>query len=218
MIKVTIQTFCKKEKPDRLYCERILWKEGAQRIMGLDEVGRGCLAGPVVAAGVILKPGISHDNLRDSKTMRESERSIMVDWIKDNAAFWCVSEKAPAEIDRVNILWASIYAMLECAEHENARVDHLLIDGNRFTSSIIPFTCLVKGDNRSASIASASILAKAHRDHLMRTLHEEYPQYNWSKNVGYPTKAHFEALQLHGATKYHRKSFSLRTEAVHQPA
>lgn len=213
-----IQAFSKEEKSDSLYFERILWSEGAQRIMGLDEVGRGCLAGPVVAAGVILKPGFSHDSLRDSKTMRESERNSMAEWIKANAAFWCIAEKSPAEIDRVNILWASIYCMLECAEHENAKPDHLLVDGNRFTSSIIPFTCLVKGDNRSASIASASILAKVHRDNLMRTLHEEFPEYKWCQNVGYPTKAHYAALQLHGATKYHRKSFSLRTEADNQPA
>jgi ribonuclease HII len=212
------QTYNKKEIPDRLAFERSLWSQGLHRVMGLDEVGRGCLAGPVVAAGVILKPGISHESLRDSKTMTEVQRIEMVAWIKANALFWCISEKDTSEIDRVNILWASIYAMLDCAEHEEAKPDHLLVDGNRFTSCLVPFTCLVKGDNRSASIAAASILAKSHRDHLMRVLHEEYPQFKWSQNVGYPTKAHYEALQRYGATEHHRKSFSLRTDAVFQPA
>jgi ribonuclease HII len=207
-----------KEKPDRLHFERLLWGEGVSRVMGLDEVGRGCLAGPVVAAGVILIPGVSHEALRDSKTMPESERIEVADWIKQNAAFWCISEKSTAEIDRLNILGASIRAMLDCAEHADARPDHLLVDGNRFASCLIPHTCLVKGDNRSASIAAASIIAKTHRDHLMRKLHEEYPQYHWHKNVGYPTKAHFEALQVYGITRYHRRSFALRTDQEYQPA
>ncbi len=212
------QTVNKKENPDRLHFERTLWSEGTLRVMGLDEVGRGCLAGPVVAAGVILKPGISHESLRDSKTIPEHERIELATWIKANVDFWCIVEKTPAEIDRINILWASIQAMMECAEHANANPDHLLVDGNRFTSCLIPHTCIVKGDNRSASIAAASILAKTHRDNLMKALHDEYPQYNWNRNVGYPTKAHFEALQIHGATVHHRRSFSLRTDAVYQPA
>jgi len=212
------QTVNKKDNMDRLHFERLLWSEGAHRVMGLDEVGRGCLAGPVVAAGVILQPGISHEKLRDSKTMPEYERIEMVEWIKENAAYWCISQKSPAEIDSINILWASIQAMLDCAEHENASPDHLLVDGNRFTSCLIPHTCIVKGDNRSVSIAAASILAKTYRDNLMRALHEEYPVYKWSNNVGYPTKAHFNALQQYGATIHHRRSFSLRTDIEYQPA
>jgi ribonuclease HII len=212
------QTVNKKEKQDRLIFERELWTDGYLRVMGLDEVGRGCLAGPVVAAGVILEPGISHDGLRDSKAMSEYERNEMTIWIKHHASFWWIAERSPAEIDQANILRASIQAMMECAEHIDAKADHLLVDGNRYGSSLIPYTCLVKGDNRSASIAAASILAKTYRDHLMRSLHEEYPQYKWDKNVGYPTKAHYEALQHHGATVYHRRSFSLRTDKEYQPA
>ncbi len=212
------QTINKKENLDRLHYERMLWSEGTQRIMGLDEVGRGCLAGPVVAAGVILQPGVSHERLRDSKTMPELERIELAGWIKENAAYWCISQKSPAEIDSINILWASIQAMLECAEHGNACPDHLLVDGNRFTSCLIPHTCIVKGDNRSASIAAASILAKTYRDNLMRALHEEYPEYKWCKNVGYPTKAHFDALKQYGATIHHRRSFSLRTDTEYHPA
>jgi ribonuclease HII len=212
------QTVNKKENPDRLHFERMLWLEGTNRVMGLDEVGRGCLAGPVVAAGVILKPGISNDRLRDSKAMSEKERNELAEWVKENAAFWCISQKSPAEIDGINILWASLQAMLECAEHENAKPGHLLVDGNKFVACLIPHTCIVKGDNRSASIAAASILAKTYRDNLMRDLHQEYPQYKWSNNVGYPTKAHFEALKQYGVTVHHRRSFSLRTDVEYQPA
>lgn len=186
--------------------------------MGLDEVGRGCLAGPVVAAGVILKPGVSHDGLRDSKTMSESERNEMADWVKQHAVFWHVAERSPADIDQHNILGASIRAMLDCVDWDGAHAEHLLVDGNRFTSCLTPFTCIVKGDDRSASIAAASILAKTHRDQLMRALHEEYPVFKWDQNVGYPTKAHFEALVRHGYTIHHRRSFSLRTDRPYQPA
>jgi ribonuclease HII len=217
-IKLMRQTVNKKEKLDRLIYERELWKEGSMRVMGLDEVGRGCLAGPVVAAGVILKPDTDHDGLRDSKTMSARERNEMTSWIKSNATYWWIAEKSPAEIDQINILKASIQAMMECAEQIGAMPDHLLVDGNRYGSSLIPYTCLVKGDNRSASIAAASILAKTYRDHLMRSLHEEHPQYKWDQNVGYPTKAHYESLQKYGATIHHRRSFSLRTDKVYHPA
>ena len=212
------QAVNRKENPDRLFFERLLWDQGINRVMGLDEVGRGCLAGPVVAAGVILKPGISHDGLRDSKKMPEHERIAMSLWIKEHAVFWYISEKSPHDIERLNILGASIQAMLECAGQKEAQPDHLLVDGNRFTACLIPYTCVVKGDDRSASIAAASILAKTHRDQLMKELHHEYPHYHWNTNVGYPTKAHFEALQRYGITKHHRRSFALRTVLEHQPA
>ncbi len=217
-VKLVMQAVNKKENPDRLHFERLLWMQGANRVMGLDEVGRGCLAGPVVAAGVILKPGVSHDGLRDSKTLSEWERVDLSLWIKEHAAYWHIAEKSTSEIDRLNILGASIQAMLDCAEQDEACPDHLLVDGNRFTSCLVPHTCLVKGDNRSASIAAASILAKTYRDQLMRELHMEYPQYHWDRNVGYPTKAHFDALQKYGFTRHHRRSFSLRTDSPFQPA
>lgn len=187
-------------------------------MMGLDEVGRGCLAGPVVAAGVILEPGVAHEGLRDSKTLNESERDDMATWVKRNALYWHVAERSPSDIDRLNILGASLRAMLDCAERDGANADHLLVDGNRFTACLIPHTCIVKGDDRSASIAAASILAKTHRDHLMRVLHETYPEYSWDRNVGYPTKTHFEALERFGYTIHHRRSFALRTDRPYQPA
>lgn len=187
-------------------------------MMGLDEVGRGCLAGPVVAAGVILEPGMHHDGLRDSKVISEAEREELADWVRRHAIYWHVAERHPADIDKLNILGASLRAMLDCVEQEGANPDHLLVDGNRFTPCLIPHTCIVKGDDRSASIAAASILAKTHRDRVMRELHESYPEYHWNRNVGYPTKAHFEALERYGYTIYHRRSFSLRTDRPYQPA
>jgi len=212
------QTLNKKELHDRLQYERRLWSEGLLRVMGLDEVGRGCLAGPVVAAGVILMPGDTHEGLRDSKVMSEVERDTMADWVRHHALYWHVAERPPSDIDRLNILGASLRAMLDCVESEGAKADHLLVDGNRFMPCLIPHTCIVKGDDRSASIAAASILAKTHRDKLMRELHEAYPQYSWDRNVGYPTRAHFEALERHGYTIHHRRSFALRTDRQYQPA
>lgn len=197
---------------DRYYYENSLWSQGFTRVMGLDEVGRGCLCGPVVAAGVILKPGEMLDSrVADSKTIDLKVREILAIEIKSKALFWAINECSPLEIDRLNILKASMRAMFKCTEENEARPDYLLVDGNRFTSTVIPHSCIVKGDDRSASIAAASILAKVYRDQLMTRLHDEYPQYGWDKNVGYPTKKHFEALHKFGYTKYHRKSFSLRT-------
>lgn len=201
---------------DRYQFERKLWEQGYQRVMGLDEVGRGCLCGPVVAAGVILKPGsrISQD-VADSKSIDEQTRLRLREEIKEKALFWTIQQCSPAEIDEINILKASIRAMIRCSEDEGAEPDYLLVDGNRFTSSVIPHSCIVKGDDKSVSIAAASILAKVHRDQLMRKLHKEYPYFGWETNVGYPTKEHFEGLKSHGYTKHHRKSFKLRTEKVY---
>lgn len=202
---------------DRYQFETKLWEQGFQRVMGLDEVGRGCLCGPVVAAGVILKPGsrISKD-VADSKTIDEQTRIRLREEIKEKALYWTVQQCSPGEIDEINILKASIRAMIRCSEDEGADPDYLLVDGNRFTSSVIPHSCIVKGDDKSVSIAAASILAKVHRDQLMRKLHKEYPHFGWETNVGYPTKEHFEGLKNHGYTKHHRKSFKLRTEKIYK--
>jgi ribonuclease HII len=198
---------------DRYQYERTLWNEGYRRIMGLDEVGRGCLCGPVVAAGVILKPGTQlNEKVMDSKLIGLSDRELLAEQIKKTSLFWTICEIPPRVIDEINILKASIRAMLHCSEAEDADPDYLLVDGNRFTNSLVPHSCIVKGDNRSVSIASASILAKVHRDRLMKKLHKEFPVFGWDKNVGYPTKTHFEGLQKHGYTAHHRKSFKLRTD------
>lgn len=181
--------------------------------MGLDEVGRGCLCGPVVAAGVILKSGTTLSfEAKDSKKISKKNREIFTDKIKEESEFWTIKTCSPKEIDELNILHASIKAMMKCAELNNANPDYLLVDGNRFTSSLVPYECVVKGDDKSASIAAASILAKVYRDRLMETLHDELPYYGWNRNVGYPTKDHFEGLEKHGYTKYHRQSFKLRTD------
>lgn len=187
--------------------EQRLWDQGYTRIMGLDEVGRGCLAGPVVAAGVILNPNDIPPGLNDSKQLSERERMRLEADIKGRALFFTVQESSVEQIQRLNILWASIAAMVACSEAPGAAPDYLLIDGNRFTSSIVPHQCLVKGDSLSASIAAASILAKQYRDNLMRTLHDEFPNYGWDRNVGYPTKEHRSGLQTHGSTIWHRASF-----------
>ncbi len=202
------------KKGDRLHFERLLWAEGFDRVMGLDEVGRGCLSGPVVAAGVIFKPGTFIEEIRDSKSVSLNERINLAKKIKEHAEFWTIKWCSPAEIDKLNILHASIKAMTKCAEVENANPDYLLVDGNRFSSGLCPYKCLVKGDDRSMSIAAASIIAKVYRDEWMIRLHEKYPYYSWNTNVGYPTAQHYEGLKEHGASKYHRKSFRLRTNEM----
>ncbi|PWN05157.1 ribonuclease HII [Rhodohalobacter mucosus] len=198
---------------DRYRFEKQLWSEGFRRIMGLDEVGRGCLCGPVVAAGVIIRPDYSlNRDVADSKTLTEKEREELALEIKEESEFWTVQESSAAEIDRINILRASLQAMVKCTKETGANPDYLLVDGNRFVPSLIRYKCVVKGDDKSASIAAASILAKVYRDRLMRNLHQDYPVYGWDTNVGYPTQQHFDGLQKHGYTKHHRKSFKLRTE------
>ena len=202
----------KTQNIDRLQFERQLWSEGFDRVMGLDEVGRGCLAGPVVAAGVIFKPGTFVEEIRDSKTLSLKERMSLTEKIKEFAAFWTVQWCMPAEIDELNILHASIKAMHRCTEAKKSQPDYLLVDGNRFSPGLCPHKCLVKGDNRSMSIAAASIIAKVFRDKWMIELHEEYPYYGWDTNVGYPTVQHYNGLKEYGYTEYHRQSFKLRTE------
>lgn len=202
---------------NRLQFEKQLWEEGYSRIMGLDEVGRGCLSGPVVAAGVVFEPGTDIKAIRDSKMLSLEERKELVEVIKEEAVYWSIKWCNPREIDDLNILWASIKAMQKCTEAEQADPDYLLVDGNRFGSTIYPHKCVIGGDDRSMSIAAASIIAKVYRDEWMIELHKEYPHFGWNTNVGYPTPQHFEGLQQHGFTKHHRRSFNLRTEKRYSP-
>lgn len=206
---------------DRYGFENQLWSEGYRRIMGLDEVGRGCLCGPVVAAGVIIRPDHPlNQDIADSKTLKEKEREELALEIKEESEYWTIQEASAEEIDRINILKASLKAMVRCTEQAGAQPDYLLVDGNRYVPSLIQYKCIVKGDDKSASIAAASILAKVYRDRLMRNLHREFPVYGWDTNVGYPTRDHFNGLRKHGYTKHHRKSFKLRTEkkfTLHAP-
>ncbi|WP_138430557.1 ribonuclease HII [Fodinibius saliphilus] len=199
---------------DRIHFEQRLWDEGFKRVMGLDEVGRGCLSGPVVAAGVIFEPDTFIDEIRDSKTLSLNERKALTLEIKDKAEYWTIQWCTPEEIDKWNILHASIKAMNRCAEKEGAAPDYLLVDGNRYNSGLCPHKCLVKGDDRSMTIAAASIIAKVYRDEWMIKLHEKYPYYGWDTNVGYPTAQHYSGLEEHGYTPYHRQSFNLRTDKV----
>lgn len=197
---------------DRLKYEKQLWAEKYKRIMGLDEVGRGCLAGPVVVAGVIFPPNVSINGIRDSKTIPLKERLDLAILIKEKALFWTIQEGSIELIAQRNILWASIETMLRCTEVKDASPDYLLVDGNRYTTSIIPHKCVVKGDDKSISIAAASILAKVYRDELMERLGNEYVEFNWKQNVGYPTPEHKRALIKHGYTEHHRLGFKLGTE------
>ncbi len=177
---------------------------------GCDEAGRGCLAGPVVAAAVILPKDYHHEELNDSKQLTEKQRvSIKQDIIRDAIA-WGVGAASPGEIDDINILNASYLAMHRAIEQLKLRPELLLIDGNRFKPfNEIPHECIIKGDGKYFSIAAASVLAKTYRDDLMRQLAIEFPGYGWETNVGYPTAAHREGLKEHGSTPHHRMSFQL---------
>lgn len=176
---------------------------------GLDEAGRGCLAGGVFAAAVILPEDFHHPLLNDSKQMTERARNILREIIEREAVAWAVVEVSPERIDRINILNASIEAMNIAVERLAVRPEHLLVDGNRFHTSLdIPYTCVVKGDATYANIAAASVLAKTHRDECMLRLAEEFPEYGWAKNKGYPTLEHRRAVLQHGLTPYHRRSFN----------
>ncbi len=177
---------------------------------GCDEAGRGCLAGPVVAAAVILPPGPPPALIADSKKLSESSRNSAAKWIKEYALSWSVSIISPTEIDRLNILNASILAMNNAAENLEPLPEYILIDGNRFHSSLgIPYSCIVKGDSKIACIAAASIIAKTTRDKIMLELHEEFPYYNWKKNKGYPTVDHRKAILEWGVSSWHRKTFKV---------
>lgn len=186
------------------------WKIKGRREAGCDEAGRGPLAGPVVAAAVILPDGYSHPLLNDSKQLTERQRNRLRTEIVRDAAAWAVAVVEPDEIDRLNILHASTHAMCLAVQQLAVKPEFLLIDGNRFYNETdIPYECIVKGDAKYMSIAAASILAKTHRDELMVQLHNEYPQYGWDRNKGYPTIEHFNAIEQYGPTPYHRRSFNL---------
>ena len=182
---------------------------------GCDEAGRGCLAGPVVAAAVILPRDFSHPLLDDSKKLSAAVREQLREEIMEQAIAWAVAEVDNEEIDRINILKGSFVAMHRALDQLKTRPEQLLIDGNRFIPyKDIPHHCMIKGDGRFYSIAAASVLAKTHRDALMCRYAEEYPGYGWERNAGYPTPAHRAAIRALGTTPYHRMSFRLLPEQL----
>lgn len=182
---------------------------------GCDEAGRGCLAGDVYAAAVILPPGFRHPLLNDSKQLTERRRDELRTVIETEAAAWAVGVVTAAEIDRINILNASILAMHRALDALAVRPEAIAVDGNRFKPyGDIPWRTFVKGDGRFANIAAASILAKTHRDEAMMKLHKQFPQYDWAINKGYPTRKHREAIRLYGPTPYHRMTFRLLDEQL----
>ena len=177
---------------------------------GCDEAGRGCLAGSVYAAAVILPPDYQNELLNDSKKLTAKKRYALREEIERDAMAWAVGIVTPEEIDKINILNASFLAMHRALDQLKVRPQAVIVDGNRFTPyQNLPFTTIVKGDGKYLSIAAASILAKTYRDDYMLSLAEEYPQYDWQSNMGYPTKNHRQAIRQHGITPYHRKSYNL---------
>tara|TARA_B100001063_G_C16709384_1_gene527151 strand:+ start:104 stop:703 length:600 start_codon:yes stop_codon:yes gene_type:complete len=183
---------------------------------GTDEAGRGCLAGPVTAAAVILPDNFKNNIITDSKQLSEKKRKLLKLIIEEESVSFGVSHIMMKKIDRINILNASILAMQKSIESLAIKPQHIAVDGNRFKSfNNIPFNCIIKGDGKYLHIAAASILAKTYRDAYMNQIHNEFPMYNWKKNKGYPTKEHREAIKKFGITKYHRKSFRLLPEQYH---
>ncbi len=177
---------------------------------GCDEVGRGCLAGSVFAAAVILPPNYNNGELNDSKKLSRKKRNQLRESIMADAVAWAVGEASPQEIDEINILQASFLAMHRALDQLKVRPQAIIVDGNRFKPyHNIPYTTIIKGDGKYQSIAAASILAKTFRDDYMDKLAIENPQYDWQSNMGYPTRKHREAIQQYGITPYHRKSFRL---------
>ncbi|MDE5612721.1 MAG: ribonuclease HII [Odoribacter sp.] len=185
---------------------------------GCDEAGRGCLAGPVFAAAVILPDDFSNEWLNDSKQLSEKQRDRLRTVIEQEALAWAVASVDNHEIDQINILNASILAMHRALDQLTIRPEHIIVDGNRFKPySQIPHLCIVKGDGKYMSIAAASILAKTHRDEYMEKLHRQFPHYNWQKNKGYPTKEHREGIARYGTTDFHRMSFNLLDQQLELP-
>ncbi len=175
---------------------------------GVDEAGRGCLAGPVYAAAVILPPGFRNPGIDDSKKLNHKERDRLRSIIEKKALYWAVAVCSPTEIDKLNILWASVKAMHKALDKIKTQPDLILIDGNRFKPyKSITHHCIVDGDAIYLAIAAASILAKTHRDEYMAALHQDFPHYGWDNNKGYPTKEHKKALYQYGECQHHRKSF-----------
>lgn len=182
---------------------------------GCDESGRGCLAGPVVAAAVILPPGFKNSQLNDSKKLTRDQRSELRLVIEKYALAWALDMVSNDEIDKINILNASFEAMNRAVKKLKVVPGHLLIDGNRFRPQTkIPYTCIIKGDGKYCSIAAASILAKTYRDEYMEKIHEYFPGYRWNENKGYGTRKHRQAIVSYGLTKYHRRSFRLIDEQL----
>jgi len=178
---------------------------------GCDEVGRGCLCGPVVAAAVILDENFEQNLINDSKKLNFKTRMSLDEYIKENVKNYAIAELPPAFIDEHNILNASIHAMHQALDQLTTRPEFILVDGNKFHPyNFIPHQCIIKGDSKMLSIAAASILAKNYRDKLMIELHKEHPEYGWNTNFGYATKKHQEALIKHGPTIHHRQSFRLK--------
>ena len=182
---------------------------------GTDEAGRGCLAGPVVAAAVILPENFQNEQLNDSKKLQEKQREILRPIIEKEALAYAVAFVFPEEIDRLNILRASITAMHRALEQLHTQPDHIAVDGNKFVPyRNIPHTTVIKGDSKYMHIAAASVLAKTYRDDYMKKIAAEYPVYQWEKNKGYPTREHRNAIRAYGSCVYHRKSFRLLPEQL----
>ena len=193
--------------------ESYLYKDQIEA--GCDEAGRGCLAGSVFAAAVILPKDFKNELLNDSKQLSESKRYALRPVIEREALAWAVGVVTAGEIDTINILKASFLAMHRAVAQLSVLPESLLIDGNRFTPyPDIPHTCIVKGDGKYLSIAAASVLAKTYRDDYMLQLADEFPEYGWAQNKGYPTRAHREAISKYGITPYHRKTFTLLPEQL----
>jgi ribonuclease HII len=183
--------------------------------VGCDEAGRGCLAGPVVAAAVILPPTFQHSLLNDSKKLSEKTRLFLEPLIKEQAISFGIGEVSEREIEEINILNASILAMHRAIENLKVVPEHIIVDGNKFKPfGKIPHQCMIKGDSKYLSIAAASVLAKNYRDELMLKLHADFPQYAWDKNKGYPTKTHRKAILTFGPTQFHRMTFNLLGDSV----
>ena len=182
---------------------------------GTDEAGRGCLAGPVTAAAVILPKSFKNKLLNDSKQLSEAKRDALRPIIEEQAVCFGVCHVHEEEIDKINILNASITAMHRSIDTLNTTPEFIIVDGNKFKPfNDIPYETIIKGDGKYLNIAAASVLAKTYRDAYMEKIHEEFPMYNWKKNKGYPTKEHREAIKKYGPTKYHRKSFRLLPEQL----
>ncbi|MCF2875469.1 MULTISPECIES: ribonuclease HII [unclassified Tenacibaculum] len=182
---------------------------------GTDEAGRGCLSGPVVAAAVILPENFQHKFLNDSKQLSEKKRQELRPYIEEHALAYAISFIHQDEVDELNVLQASITGMHRSIEQLLPQPEFIIIDGNKFKPyKEVPHQTIVKGDAKFMSIAAASVLAKTYRDEFMEKIHQEFPQYNWKKNKGYPTKEHRNAIREHGATPYHRKSFKLLPEQL----
>ena len=182
---------------------------------GTDEAGRGCLSGPVVAAAVILPKEFSHPFLNDSKQLSEKKREELRPFIEENAIAYGVSFVWQDEVDKINVLQASITGMHRSIGLLQVQPEYIIVDGNKFSSyKEIPYKTIVKGDAKYQSIAAASVLAKTYRDAYMEKIHKEFPMYNWKKNKGYPTKEHRDAIREFGVTKYHRKTFKLLPEQL----